>query len=115
MYLWHDPNARRLNFRLQAFLLIALQSTPLVARVRRKSARRTTRTHRDQGDLIGDHRLPQAAWADVVCARANPEASVDGCWGKPKYVKTLKTGDLNEANKLKHAHVAAFKKGKFKR
>ncbi len=29
--------------------------------------------------------------------------------GKWEYVKTLKTGDLNEANKLKHAYVAAFK------
>jgi integrase len=30
--------------------------------------------------------------------------------GKREYVKTLKTGDLNEANRLKHAHVAAFKR-----
>lgn len=30
--------------------------------------------------------------------------------GKREYVKTLKTGDLNEANKLKHAYVAAFKR-----
>jgi integrase len=29
--------------------------------------------------------------------------------GKREYVKTLKTGDLHEANRLKHAHVAAFK------
>jgi hypothetical protein len=29
--------------------------------------------------------------------------------GKREYVKTLKTGDLNEANRLKHAYVAAFK------
>jgi len=28
--------------------------------------------------------------------------------GKREYVKTLKTGDLREANKLKHAHVAVF-------
>ncbi len=28
--------------------------------------------------------------------------------GKREYVKTLKTGDLSEANKLKHAYVAAF-------
>ena len=30
--------------------------------------------------------------------------------GRREYVKTLKTGDLNEANRLKHAHVAAFKR-----
>ena len=30
--------------------------------------------------------------------------------GKREYVKTLKTGDLNEANRLKYAHVAAFKR-----
>jgi integrase len=30
--------------------------------------------------------------------------------GKREYVKTLKTGDLNEANRLKHAYVAAFKR-----
>lgn len=29
--------------------------------------------------------------------------------GKREYVKTLETGDLNEANRRKHAHVAAFK------
>ena len=29
--------------------------------------------------------------------------------GKWAYVKTLKTGDLNEANRLKHPYVAAFK------
>ena len=29
--------------------------------------------------------------------------------GKREYVKTLKTGDLNEANRLKHPYVAAFK------
>jgi integrase len=28
--------------------------------------------------------------------------------GKREFVKTLKTGDLHEANRLKHAHVAAF-------
>jgi site-specific recombinase XerD len=28
--------------------------------------------------------------------------------GKREFVKTLKTGDLREANKLKHAHVASF-------
>ena len=30
--------------------------------------------------------------------------------GRREYVKTLKTGDLTEANRLKHAHVAAFKR-----
>jgi integrase len=30
--------------------------------------------------------------------------------GKREFVKTLKTGDLNEANRLKHAYVAAFKR-----
>jgi integrase len=30
--------------------------------------------------------------------------------GKREYVKTLKTGDLNEANRLKYVHVAAFKR-----
>jgi Phage integrase family/Phage integrase SAM-like domain len=30
--------------------------------------------------------------------------------GKREYVKTLKTGDLHEANRLKHAHVAGFKR-----
>ena len=30
--------------------------------------------------------------------------------GKREYVKTLKTSDLNEANRLKHAHVAAFQR-----
>lgn len=30
--------------------------------------------------------------------------------GKREYVKTLKTGDLNEANRLKHAYVASFKR-----
>ena len=30
--------------------------------------------------------------------------------GKREYVKTLKTGDLNEANRLKHAYVAAFQR-----
>jgi integrase len=30
--------------------------------------------------------------------------------GKREYVKTLKTGDIQEANRLKHAHVAAFKR-----
>jgi hypothetical protein len=34
--------------------------------------------------------------------------------GKREFVKTLKTGDLNEANRLKHAHVAAFS-GRLKR
>jgi len=29
--------------------------------------------------------------------------------GKREYVKTLKTGDLATANRLKHAHIAAFK------
>ncbi len=29
--------------------------------------------------------------------------------GKREYIKTLKTGDLSTANRLKHAHVAAFK------
>lgn len=29
--------------------------------------------------------------------------------GKREYIKTLKTGDLNEANRRKHAYVAAFK------
>src|SRR5262249_36968899 len=28
--------------------------------------------------------------------------------GKREFVKTLKTGDLREANKIKHAHVALF-------
>lgn len=30
--------------------------------------------------------------------------------GRREYVKTLKTSDLNEANRLKHAHVAAFQR-----
>ena len=30
--------------------------------------------------------------------------------GTREYVRSLKTGDLSEANKLKHAHVAAFKR-----
>jgi integrase len=30
--------------------------------------------------------------------------------GKREYVKTLKTGDFNEANRRKHAHVAAFQR-----
>jgi integrase len=29
--------------------------------------------------------------------------------GKSEFIKSLKTGDLNEANRLKHAHIAAFK------
>ena len=31
------------------------------------------------------------------------------CWGKREYIKPLKTRDRNEANRLKHAYVAAFK------
>ena len=30
-----------------------------------------------------------------------------GCWA---YIKTLGTGDVNEANRLKHAYVAKFKR-----
>ncbi len=30
--------------------------------------------------------------------------------GKREYIKTLKTGDLGEANKRKHPHIAAFKR-----
>jgi integrase len=30
--------------------------------------------------------------------------------GRREYVKSLKTGDLHEANRLKHAHVAAFQR-----
>lgn len=30
--------------------------------------------------------------------------------GRREYVKTLKTGDLNRANRLKHAHVAVFQR-----
>ena len=29
--------------------------------------------------------------------------------GKSEYIRSLKASDLNEANRLKHAHVAAFK------
>jgi hypothetical protein len=28
--------------------------------------------------------------------------------GKREFIKTLKTGDIHEANRLKHAHVAAY-------
>ncbi len=30
--------------------------------------------------------------------------------GTREYVRSLRTGDLNEANKLKHAHIAALKR-----
>ena len=30
--------------------------------------------------------------------------------GQREYVKTLKTGDLNKANRLKHAHIAVFQR-----
>ena len=39
-----------------------------------------------------------------------PKHSWKAAGGRREYVKTLKTHDLNKANKLKHAHVAAFKR-----
>ena len=38
-----------------------------------------------------------------------PKHLWDAASGKREYVKTLKTADLNEANRIKHAHIAAFK------
>jgi hypothetical protein len=46
----------------------------------------------------------------MVCPSPDTEAPVKAAGGKREYVKTLKTGDLNEANRLKYAHVAAFKR-----
>lgn len=39
-----------------------------------------------------------------------PAALRAAAGGKQEYVKSLKTGDLNEANRLKHAYVAAFQR-----
>ena len=59
--------------------------------------------------MYGSHRLPQASCTWFVRVQIPPHLWA-AAGGKREYVKTLKTSDLNEANRLKHAYVAAFQR-----
>jgi integrase len=67
------------------------------------------------------HRVPEApplAPTDYLKLRHNtwyvrvqiPRHLWAAAGGRREYIKSLKTGDLHEANRLKHAHVAAFQR-----
>jgi hypothetical protein len=65
--------------------------------------------HDEPGARHGTQRLPEAPWSYLLRPGVDPATPTQGGGGKSEYIKSLKTGDLNEANKRKHPYIAAFK------
>jgi hypothetical protein len=57
----------------------------------------------------GAYGLPQATRPHILRSVQIPPHLWKVAGGKREFIKTLKTGDHNEANRRKHAYVAAFK------
>jgi integrase len=79
-------------------------------RVGRTTSVERTRTEGAHGDLMATTDYLKRRGQTWFVRVQIPKHLWEAAGGRSEYVKTLKTGDLNEANKLKHAHVAAFKR-----
>src|ERR1700693_1703972 len=71
--------------------------------------RRTTRTEGAQVSLMTTTEYLKRRGQTWFVRVQIPAHLWKAAGGTREYVKTLKTGDLNEANRRKHPYVAAFK------